>query len=327
MTVLCDVEDIADVLSERIVTRWDDYGIQQANGSYTRAGKRLRRSDLEWHIMGSLTVGAYQIATTNAVKWILFDVDAHDGSNTDVQLALLKKTLTRQGVPFYDELSGSPGSHHLWVFMDEPTPVDVAYNWARHMVRSRSGYSMFRGEIFPKQSALTPDKPFGNLVKVPNGMNRRSHVWSTWIGDGIYGDEVRTVDLSDWEVRDIPDFRVGRSTQVVSGLSASPSAGTLAYGDVRPCLLQVVRMQPLMSHPLRRSIAMEYQAVSRMSETEIVQLFRSQPNFDHGRTLQQLRSLRGFNRPRCETIRECVEYLRCEGFDIDQTCQTCIARR
>jgi hypothetical protein len=183
---------------------------------------------------------------------------------------------------------------------------------------------MFRGEIFPKQQALTPDKPFGNLVKVPNGMNRRSKTWSRFVDD-IYGEEVRTVDLSDWEVQAIPDFRGGRSTQAVSGLSASPSASTLAYGDVRPCLQEIVRMQPLMSHPLRRSIAMEYQAVSRMSEMDIAQLFQSQPNFDLDRTLQQLRSLRGFNRPRCETIRECAEYLNREGLDIDQICKRCIA--
>lgn len=326
-----DIEDMTDVLCDRVVNRWDDFGIQDEKGAYARADRRLKRSDVEWHILGGLTVGAYQLNPDSLVKWIMYDVDAHDGSATsEVKLKVLKKELERKSIPFYDELSGSPGSHHLWVFLEEATPAEIAYNWARCAVISKSGYAVFRGEVFPKQMSLAPDKPFGNLVKVPCGKNRRNGNWSRFVDD-IFVDYIKTVDLSNWEVIPYPDFRKGRGTQTTQWRSG-PSAhfqGTslLAYADVRPCLLKFVELGLPMGHVLRRCICMEYQAVTNLSERDIANLFETQPNYSWSRAMQQVVSLRGYNRPRCESIREGAECLKVYGIDIRTMCDKCVTRR
>lgn len=363
-------DEIADFLMKRICYRVDDYAIQLQSGAYSRQGLQLTRHDILAHIRGEYTLGVYQSTYPEELcKWVVYDIDGprrpgSDLATSGIQQTLLKNILTENGVPFYTEDSGSPGSVHIWVFFEHPTPLYLAYNWARAVV-VRGGHYMFNSEIFPKQAILNPEKPYGNLVKVPFGIHqksgRRTYFYKGESEPDIsILDSVETIDISSWQPVDLPANERGEKTvydrndrnvsnSKVSGYKTNScnKVGLYRYASgIRPCIQHMIKTKMQLTdedgHMLRIAIASEL-LQSGMTVEEVVESFRTQWNFNYDGAEYQVRSVLGYNRPTCDRIRwharnlfrighktdenqnsETVLHQRESGFNIDDMCRECI---
>lgn len=343
------VEDIAEFLADKICYRRDDYAIQLQTGAYSRQGTELTYDDILAHVRGEYTIGVYQSTYPEEYcKWIAYDIDGvrkptDNPATSRIQLTMLKSILIENDVPFYVEDSGSIGSSHIWVFLERPTPLYLAYNWARAMI-VRGDHYVFNSEIFPKQAALNPEKPYGNLVKVPFGIHqksgRRTYFYDSSRGKpDPYMGKVETVDISNWKPVNLPRNERGErkvTDQYKRGLRESDSkiscvddVGLYRYSsNIRPCIRAMletgVQFRHDDGHKLRIAIASELLRCGTTFE-EVVNAFRGQEDFDYGITRYQVQSVRGFNRPTCDRIRWHARNLVSEsGFNIDEMCNECV---
>lgn len=351
---------IADFLEKRVCYRRDDYAVQLDSGRYVRMGSPLTHDDIMAHLRGEMTIGVYQSKYPEEYcKWIVYDIDGARKPEDNPEIAgiqkkLLKSVLIDNGVPFYVEDSGSPDSVHLWVFLFKPTPLHIAYNWARAMTvrgsRSESPYNLsdgeyvFSGEIFPKQAALNPDKPFGNLVKVPFGIHqlsgRRTYFFDSSRGKPHpYMSEIETIDISHWQPVDLPKnergskiTKVSRDNPEQSGFNVfteGQSVGLYRYSqNVRPCIRHMLetnmQLEHYDGHMLRIAVASELLQCGLRPE-QVVESFKAQKDFNYEKCSKQVSSVQGYNRPSCHRIRWHTRNLRKEsGFNIDELCNSCV---
>lgn len=324
-----------DFLAEHVIHRKDDYAVQDDKGNYRRVGKELTTLDVINHLQGKRTIGVYQSSYPECTcNWIVYDIDDHGNGLAQVQRRLIKEAMIEHKVPFYVELSGTPGSEHVWVFLEKPVKVDIAYNFARWII-VESGMYLFSDEIFPKQDRLSEEKPFGNLIKVPFGVNQKNGNWSVFVDDVSGG--IKTIDISGWVKKKLPKTKSQKPEKKEGSLLSSiPSDISYSIGvvagcrGVRPCIQHIIDSQmPLRhyaGHRLRIAMATDLLKAG-VSESDTAKVFRNQMDYDYGKSLYQVQSLRGYNRPSCETIiRNCESLFAETGFDINSVCQTCILR-
>ncbi|MEM3551671.1 MAG: hypothetical protein QXV01_11345 [Candidatus Bathyarchaeia archaeon] len=68
-------------------------------------------------------------------------------------------------------------SFHVWVLFSVPTHAKVA-RWLGLRILELAGLSPRDVEVFPKQTELTPERPYGNFVKLPLGKHQAAGKWS-----------------------------------------------------------------------------------------------------------------------------------------------------
>jgi len=174
-------ESVIEALQRLFVNRHDDYAIQQSDGRYLRANHPLTFDAIQEHLNGKVTVGAYQLDECNCVKYLCFDFDPE--TNKD-PLATAKKILEvvleedKEKRPrvwqkaILLEASRYPdNSYHLWVLFEPTIPAKVA-KWLGLRILELANLNPKEIEVFPKQTELTTDRPFGNLVKLPLGLHQ-----------------------------------------------------------------------------------------------------------------------------------------------------------
>ncbi len=142
------------------VGRTDDYALQQEDGSYLRTGQPLTYEVAAKHLQGVLTVGTYVINEYGQCWYAVYDSDTPDGL---MQLHTLQSVLAGAGVVSYLEMSRRGA--HLWVFFAEPLPPVQARQWLLP-------YCPAGVEFYPKQDYLTPDRPYGSVIRLPLGVHR-----------------------------------------------------------------------------------------------------------------------------------------------------------
>lgn len=168
------------LLWERFCHRTDDYAVQWPSGHYTRAEAPLTEELLRRHVAGEITVGAYQVRG-DTVRWLCLDLDGDYGNPETCREAVraLAATARRRGLAPLAEVSGGKG-WHVWLLTAEISAV-LAIQVAAGLLAA-AGPAAREGphqvEIFPKQTETGPEKPFGNLVKLPFGIHRGSGVRS-----------------------------------------------------------------------------------------------------------------------------------------------------
>lgn len=110
--------------------------------------------------------GFYLLTASSEVYVACCDFDDHSGSNPDAipEAVSFLKFLNKHGFPAYLERSWSGTGAHVWVFFDGP----IAGAEARMFLRGALNDCELEAiETYPRQPALTSEKPLGNLIRYP----------------------------------------------------------------------------------------------------------------------------------------------------------------
>jgi len=184
-------KSLAFMLRQLFVNRADCYCMQNKDGSYAKIEAPLTNDVIDCHLNGGVTVGAYQLGKDNAVKYLCFDFDLEKFADPREAVAKLLYTLfemkeeepgkKRPRVwPYAVMLEASrypDPSFHVWIFFEPTVPAKVA-RWLGLRILELVGLNPKLVEVFPKQTELTRDRPFGNFVKLPCGLHRVEQKWS-----------------------------------------------------------------------------------------------------------------------------------------------------
>ncbi|OPY16703.1 MAG: hypothetical protein A4E23_01689 [Methanomethylovorans sp. PtaU1.Bin073] len=148
--------------------------------------KRLTEQHLFEHMAGGTALVVYTIDELNEVRYIAFDINAHDKEGKDTLETYKKKIedanmwknlvvgmLKNMGIDYpMVEKSGSLGSWHI-VVPCLPAPAYKAHYFVK-LIAQAVGY---QGETFPKQSHLN-DGEYGNGLKLPFCYSPKAKVYS-----------------------------------------------------------------------------------------------------------------------------------------------------
>jgi len=148
--------------SSLLVSRRDDYAVQQDDGRYFLQRRPLTSDTLLAHLSGSQTLGTYVIDENGTCRFAVFDCDESDGFPV---LARLHRRLKELGVMSY--LEASRRGAHLWVFLSSPTSPALLRRWLLP-------YCPAGVEFYPKQDHLDETTPYGCLIRLPLGVHRLS---------------------------------------------------------------------------------------------------------------------------------------------------------
>jgi DNA-binding transcriptional regulator YhcF (GntR family) len=170
-------EKIVDKIWELFVNRTDAYAIQQADGTYRRVSGELTCEHIRRHLRGEITLGVYATSQESLSRWICFDFDGDDGPAEASKLLdyLLSKDAYKNAVMLEDTGGRDGKGRHLWIFF-APTPAKYL-KWLAQQLLKKAGVTC-DVEIFPKTTEITPDSPYGSLVRLPFGIHRKTGNWS-----------------------------------------------------------------------------------------------------------------------------------------------------
>jgi len=182
---------LSEALMRFFVNRTDCFCIQKRNGSFVKVDQPLTVEFVNKHLVGECTLGAYQLGLDTTVKWLCFDLDPE--KLTDPEQAAKKiinvcfaRCKEADGVErpriwphsLLLEASRYPDpSYHVWVLFNVPTYAKVA-RWLGYRILELASLSPKDVEVFPKQIELTPERPYGNFVKLPLGKHQAANKWS-----------------------------------------------------------------------------------------------------------------------------------------------------
>jgi len=180
----------ASALHRLFVNCHDDYAIQQPAKGYLRFGKPLTLKVIEQHLAGTVTVGTYQLNDFNCVKWLCFDLDPEKlrdpfaTAKTILEVLLEEDQDKRPRIwrkAILLEASRYPdNSAHLWIFFEPTVPAKIA-KWLGYRILELANLNPKQFEVFPKQTKLTEERPFGNLVKLPLGLHQVEKKYSKFL--------------------------------------------------------------------------------------------------------------------------------------------------
>lgn len=311
------------------VHRRQHYAVQKADGNYKKVPENITLETLLKHVRGEHTIGTYQMQLDNTTKWIVYDVDCHDGDDhevAEINKQCILDVLSERHVTPLIERSGSPGSYHLWILLTQPVDAETVYEVSRQLITDR-GIRVSNCEVFPKQKRIDGRKPYGNLVKLPLGKNRRTDVFSTFENMGDFETyDLERIRFSNKNVDLTKAFRTKKPQRNDVNIGGESNSSLMLYKGVRPCvkyLLENVQMVYYPGHRLRIGCASELLAMTDMSDTEIALQFKNQADFDLDKSLEGVRSVHGYHRPKCSTIRSFSKQL---SVDIDNMCSECMLR-
>jgi hypothetical protein len=183
---------MANSLPQRLfdffVNRSDCYCLQRTEGGFVKVDAPLTLNVLHEHLSGKHTVGAYQLAKDNTVKYLCFDLDPEKLANPEAAAhgilhVCFEKKREADGVErsrvwphsVLLEASRYPDpSYHVWILFNMPTPAKVV-RWLGLRILELAGLNPKEVEVFPKQAELTPQTPYGNFVKLPLGKHQAAN--------------------------------------------------------------------------------------------------------------------------------------------------------
>lgn len=319
-----DFEILVDsaILTDLLAMRFDCYATQDripnATGrfGYTKYNVNWKdsKSIMKYHVSGKFTLGLYQISLDDTVKWICFDLDDHNNKRgakalkSDVNKLLT--VLAKYGIPFLLEASGSPNSYHVWIFL-KPTRTHNAYLFSRQIKKEAD----IECEVFPKQKSLNKDSKYGNLVKVPLGINRKTGVKSQFLDPTTLEPYVGMVPipgiiaLLDTEEPEETTELSGKRKRTKQGRKKTIRTPTRLGQDLRPCMKSLLKSSTLLEghqgHEMRVAIASEARNIGLTIE-QAVELFRGQSDFNFDITRKNVEYIYGqqYSPYRCDKLQE-----------------------
>lgn len=179
------------LVGDLFVSRRDCYCVQLEHG-YVKVDEPLTDDVLQEHIRGKLTVGSYQLTKDDLVKWLCFDLDPEKlSSPRETAIKILNVCLEQKEEAdgrkrprvwpraVLLEASRYPdSSFHIWILFEPEVHAKVA-QWLGYRLLELAGLNPKQIEVFPKQTELSTDRPFGNFVKLPLGKHQVANKWST----------------------------------------------------------------------------------------------------------------------------------------------------
>jgi len=152
------------------------------------------------HLDGAITLGIYPLMDDNHVFLAALDVDVRKSSLRDfledpaargsifsamkAYLLEVKAWSDARNLPVVFEYSGMKGVH-AWYFFERPVPAGFAIGLLQDCVGSiRSLPEDLHVEIFPRQERQG-GKGFGNLIKLPLGVHRKSGKKSVFLTERL----------------------------------------------------------------------------------------------------------------------------------------------
>jgi hypothetical protein len=317
-------------LVKLILNRPDAYAIQKPDGSYLKIKNPASDNDIKKHLIGSLTIGAYQFNPDNMVKWVCFDIDSHAPKNVieteddikkrddlaEKNMSKMCNFLTNNDIPFVLEESGSPHSYHIWVFL-KPVDGKIAKCFAMD-IKNESGIDC---EVFPKQDKIGKDG-YGNLVKVPFATHQKHKSKSQIM---INGEFVSDFKIFDIEIMDISEYPLPEPDIKVKKITSK--ATVKAYTDyrtkVRPCIETALKMQMTgtQGHFMRIAVCREYFNSGVHDPEKLVDLYRGQNDFSYEESMKGVLSIikKESKNVRCDRLRvEASNFVNCTGCKLNE---------
>lgn len=162
-------QQLVEAYAGLFVHCWEYYAVQHLDHrgfwSYRPAYHRLTLLRLADHLQGRYTLGTYVLDRQGECSFAVFDDDREDGLTW---LVLLAEELAEQGISLLLEASRRGG--HGWVFFDRPVQAHVVRRWLLPFAQR------FGMELYPVQDRPRSDG-FGNLIRLPLGVHRKSGEW------------------------------------------------------------------------------------------------------------------------------------------------------
>ncbi len=162
---------------------------------YVPVRRPMMTRDVEDHLNGKTTYGIYLLQCDGNVNLCVIDADLTAEyrkprlkpgiiQRIKKELAYLNDRITHTvneiGTEPLVEFSGSKG-YHFWFFFSGPISARQARSFIQAIINPiKPDLQFFRLEGFPKQDQLTK-KGFGNLVKLPLGIHRKTGKRSRFI--------------------------------------------------------------------------------------------------------------------------------------------------
>jgi hypothetical protein len=158
------IEELAQILGDIFVQRWDLYARQLDDGRYVCVREPLTQAHLEGHLRGDITLGTYVLDAESNGRFMVLDADDEPDWR---RLKGVAQALNSLDTVSYLEHSRRGG--HLWLFFETP----LSGREIRAVGRGLLGYfNIDSVELFPKQDQLKSGP--GSLVRLPFGIHRRS---------------------------------------------------------------------------------------------------------------------------------------------------------
>jgi len=150
--------------------RKDVFSTQQSKGMYFPTRRPITLEDIQEHLDGKKTIGAYCLGLDNTVKWACIDIDGAPEILDHLKKESLIIYELFKDLPRMLEFSGRKG-FHIWIFFKRKVTAD----YAQRLLKARlNRIGLNHHEVFPKQTELNEHRKYGNLVKVPLAIHRVS---------------------------------------------------------------------------------------------------------------------------------------------------------
>jgi len=171
----------------------EDYFALQGDDNYRPINQPLSEDYLEKHFNGFVTFGIYVLTKSSQCNFICIDIDIPKSKLDDIEfkdqkekyihlkdkLIIFQKNITeklnieKDSILFED--TGGRG-YHIWVFFEEA----ITGKDARKLYHILKNDTDLDFEFFPKQSNLTENRNYGNLIKLPLGIHQKYNRRSTF---------------------------------------------------------------------------------------------------------------------------------------------------
>lgn len=162
------VEETVKNIFDLFLNRFDCYACQTDAFNFIKKDEKLTAEVVKRHLSHEITIGIYQLNKENKIKWICFDFDDENSQQNATKLLnyLLNKPLFKNAVLL--EYTGGRG-YHVWIFFKEKISATAGRALCEKILEKTS----FKCEFFPKQCSLSPQSPFGSLVRLPLGLHKK----------------------------------------------------------------------------------------------------------------------------------------------------------
>jgi len=310
-----------------ILSRTDKIGLQDKekkynaktqeyyNGYVVKAPEILLEDLIIKHLKGQETLALTPFDSSNECIWCAADFDDHKGDTSRIDDVKALTTLcAEKNIPYFVLRSGSHTGHHVWILL-EPTDTYTAYKFIRQLIHDAPIPNKTEIEMFPKNKQANTKKGtvkgYGSQLKLPCAFNWKANKRSQFV-DPVTLEPVDHIEITHvLRLRRVPDV-IPTKTRVSECIAPHE---LIPSGEIRPCLLEAIEQQLTGGdgHQTRVAIAAEAIA-SGLEREEIIDLFRSQADFDYERSAYQVEFAinKQYKRWKCSTIKEmCGKYIDC----------------